>query len=162
MKTYHPLGKQQWEKLMMCRWNCFPATHYVKAQQKKMHYRPGAETPKGCLMVGFWFLFICKLKQMWCFWKEETLRGLLLSLAQSGNSQTLCSVDFMWHNWIQINDFLLIRCYWQPQAARGTSMTVCVCLLPTGLTIKTAVPGILGHAAAHRLVPLSDVARPPI
>lgn len=27
------------------------------------------------------------------------------------------------------------------------------------LTVETALPGVLGHAAAHRLVPLSHVAR---
>ena len=31
-----------------------------------------------------------------------------------------------------------------------------------GLTVKTAVPGIFGHTAAHRLVPLRDVTRSPV
>ena len=34
--------------------------------------------------------------------------------------------------------------------------------MTAGLTVKTAVPGILCHAAAHGLVPLSDVTRSPV
>lgn len=40
---------------------------------------------------------------------------------------------------------------------------MCYCqVVSAGLTVKTAVPGIFCHTAAHWLVPLCDVARSPV
>lgn len=141
-----------------------PTNNNDRRMQEETYYHVGPETPTGCLIVLDAPCLLAKQSAKWAAEGRKIQGGIVLSLARC-ESTLKCFSKNISCSMAESRSTLIV-------SAEGSGRLISITqrpqilfsflflfVFPMQLTVKTAFPGVFGHAAAHRLVPLRHVAR---